>query len=165
MGLCQNVVFFCYFFICLWSLSAPTFVSAATTAKWSALNLDQKGTRDLSLPGRGFQIQPLYGNDLQQPGRAAGTRLQAVPQFQRRITHRWHCERTNIEITADYIGLNYLWQSSPHLEGSAAFFFFSWHCEVWMFQCFGALCRTGNIHVSNKLLIFPESMMVSELRA
>lgn len=124
MGLCQNVVFFCYFFICLWSLSAPTFVSAATTAKWSALNLDQKGTRDLSLPGRGFQIQPLYGNDLQQPGRAAGTRLQAVPQFQRRITHRWHCERTNIEITADYIGLNYLWQSSPHLEGSAAFFFF-----------------------------------------
>lgn len=124
MGLCQNVVFFCYFFICLWSLSAPTFVSAATTAKWSALNLDQKGTRDLSLPGRGFQIQPLYGNDLQQPGRAAGARLQAVPQFQRRITHRWHCERTNIEITADYIGLNYLWQSSPHLEGSAAFFFF-----------------------------------------
>lgn len=115
---------FFFFFICLWSLSAPTFVSAATTAKWSALNLDQKGTRDLSLPGRGFQIQPLYGNDLQQPGRAAGARLQAVPQFQRRITHRWHCERTNIEITADYIGLNYLWQSSPHLEGSAAFFFF-----------------------------------------
>ena len=134
MGLCQNVVFFCYFFICLWSLSAPTFVSAATTAKWSALNLDQKGTRDLSLPGRGFQIQPLYGNDLQQPGRAAGARLQAVPQFQR-ITQRWRCERMNIEITADYIGLNYLWQSSPHLEGSAAFFLALRSLDVPMLWC------------------------------
>lgn len=68
----------------------------------------------------------------------------------------------NIEITADYIGLNYLWQTSPHLEGSAAF---SWQCENWIFQYFGILWKAGNIYVSNKLLIFPEDTMVSEFRA
>lgn len=66
----------------------------------------------------------------------------------------------NIEITADYIGLNYLWQTSPHLEGSAAF---SWQQENGIFQFFGILCKTGNISVSIKLLTLPEDTLVSEV--